>query len=260
MSPHKLSPQKAASRFVVGAGETHTTHGTGASLAKIVGNKLVPMEEVIKGSITSDEGAGHEFHGNQHTGGKGGAPRVGLSEGSPSPAVQNYLKDQRPKLEKAVKEELAHQNYPVSKVTISDKELSMNVAGYAMTPAAMCNFDSGNITIYAPVASFSSGPKIRAIVAHEVGHAIYTSTPYKHFNPVLDRAKHEQLMKDDGCTPYSKKYWKAAAKGKCSAALAVNETFAEIHALVSTKGEAGLKDVKDSWKALYHDVISKRKV
>ena len=144
---------------------------------------------------------------------------------------------------------------------------TFDVGGQRFDTAGKYTSMTGNITLAKDVITGINEVKLQGVVAHECGHDIYNSawnnSTYEETR-ILNNGT-PQLIKDDGVSEYSKAYWREHAEGGIHSALAMNETFAEIHKAVSMTTRSGGTvqqgltrwKIAPSWQKLYKDVLKK---
>ena len=205
---------------------------------------------------------GHEFHGNQWTGG-GGESMHAMSP------LDNIYKERGeralPKIQKAVDAEVKAQGYPSAKVkvvgSISDDGVRSSFGGRVI---GICTLTTGKIQVSAEMCAGKSAQYVRGVVAHEIGHAVFEKEYQKHLfrgNSVLDRVSWVTLKKEDGVSDYSRATWKDQGKKIVSEKCAVHETFAEIHKIRSIYGKTAYEQtVKPAWREVYEQTMKTTKV
>ena len=255
------------------------------------GSLTVASEEDFTLSITLDgDTPGHDFRGNQWSGGSG---RM-MPSGEKVSRGEQYKIDKKANLERVTnlaKEEAERQGLAPSnlKVITSDKKFMLN--GEEHNYAGSFAKDTGKVTIYATALMTSNDQQVKSVIAHEVGHKIFEPAydagcvftdwqgqPSSTKGPAAKYLGNDKsladLAREDGVTSYSRDWWKAheqhassddrtwLSEFKQSQRSALHETFAELHKLASFN-PAKFKEVTDTrptWKALYTSVMSKARL
>ena len=252
----------------------------------------------FRGSITMDEGAGHAFHGNQHTGGLGGVARPsGEKSEKPLTRGQQYKLDKAANVERVTRllaEEGKRQGLAPSSQKIMKSGLEFTLNGQQFNYAGSFNKFDGKVVLYAPTLMTATDDRVRAIVAHEIGHKIFQKVldegepsrvnatgaqtpapkgPLAKFTSTPEGIA--QLQREDGVTGYSKDWWKShaeiAAKNpgtgwmspqRASLNSAMHETFAELH-MLHGHDPAKFKEVvasRPAWKEVYESAMKKSRL
>lgn len=254
---------------------------------KSLADLLDAAESMIRARLaaiaTKGDLPGHEFHGNQWTGGlSGGAEESG--EG----ATGETDNTQRMGIAESTAQELG----------ISPDLVEYGGDGYAFTVGddhfiAAGQFDpsTGKITLYKGALN-ASEDELRGIVSHEVQHSkfnevmskyrdeetsivhdpqgidkIYPSgrlrdeyqgefPVYAKLQPYIFGKYTGELEQKDGITNYSKSYWKAYAEHKVRFETAVNETLAEVAHQKALGIKTGIPNV---WRRMYNDLNAEYK-
>jgi len=238
------------------------------------------LEPVLKGDLP-----GHEFRGNQHTGGIDATQWEDYGDSPPTDGERGVA---------IVANDVAKElGFPPEHIHFSSVVKTFDVGGTTYTQAGLAYLETGQVWIFNKAVEGVA--EAERITAHEIGHIQYetvtkslnaertavindptsygnmrgdgtlkegsvTASKYPVYNSlaaVVERPDaYNQLRKDDGVTQYSRSWWKAYEEGTATIHQAMHETYAEINALAYAHkaGRAGTlasQGVKSSWSKLY---------
>jgi predicted GNAT family acetyltransferase len=202
-------------------------------------------------SITQDgEGAGHAFHGNQHTGGTGRVDRARVAKATRA-ALTSTDAEKIALLHTTISDEAKKQGIPESKISYSKEDEYFNVGDEKnFEEAAHFDPQTGGIVIRENGMKEEPVEKMRETLSHECGHMF--------FEAALDRLRaqsdqHDKLEKMIAADPKSPANVALTAEKKALEATIDKEGFGNVfdnHNMEMLKQEDGVSNYSASyWKA-----------